>query len=129
VNAWAAGDVEGTLACFSEDAVYTLHVDGDALPFAGQQRGKAELKAALEMMRAEFDYVLYRPFPATVDGNRVRHQVEFIYRHRASGEELTGRFRSLYTVENGLITRCDEYHDAERIKAFARLAAAAERGD
>ena len=122
-QAWAAGDIDATMALIAENAVYTLHLDEDAYPFAGETRGKPAIRAALEQMRAAFDYTLYRPFPAVVDGNRVRHQVEFMYRHRATDEELTGRYRLVWTVDDGLSTSCQEYHDRARIEAFARLIA------
>ena len=44
-----------------------------------------------------------------------------MYRHRASGEVLSGRFRMLIRVEDGLVVRADEYHDRAKVEAFMRL--------
>jgi ketosteroid isomerase-like protein len=44
-----------------------------------------------------------------------------MYRHRRSGEVLSGRFRMIMRVEDGLIVRTDEYHDRAKVEAFLRL--------
>jgi ketosteroid isomerase-like protein len=127
-QAWEDNDIEAALAFIADDAVYVLHVAETALPFGGETRGKSAIRAAFTGMRSDFDYILYRPFPMSGAGETLHGQVEFIYRHRASGEELSGRFRLVWTMRNGLIVRCEEYHDAARIEAFMRLFGAAEKG-
>lgn len=118
---WAAGDLEAAMSLVAGDAIYVLHVAEAALPFGGETRGKDAIRQAFLKMRSDFDYVLYRPFPMVVDGDMARGQVEFMYRHRKSGEQMSGRFRLVWTVRNGLIVRCEEYHDAAKIEAFMRL--------
>ncbi len=120
-KAWTAGDIEGALRFIAEHSVYALHISGELLPFAGETVGRANIAAALHRMRADYEYVLYRPLDLVADGDTVRHQVEFMYRHRASGEVLTGRFRLIMRVENGLLVRTDEYHDRAKVEAFVRL--------
>lgn len=114
-------DIDGALACFADDAVYVLHIADTALSFGGEKSGKDAIRSAFDRMRSDFDFILYRPFPLSGDGEAVRGQVEFIYRHKHSGEHLSGRFRLVWTVRDGLIVRCEEYHDAARIEAFMRL--------
>ena len=75
----------------------------------------------MQLMRQTFHYILFRRFSLIIEGMKARHQVEFMYRHITTGEMLTGRFRIVWTGENALIQRSDEFHDAERIKAFMRL--------
>jgi ketosteroid isomerase-like protein len=121
LDAYASGDVEGMMAVLAEDVEYVLFLDESVVPFAGATRGKDQMRARIGQMHQDFDYVLFRPFGGTVVGNRMHNQVEFIYRHRASGETLSGRFRIVITVGGGFVTHIEEYHDAERIKAFMRL--------
>ena len=83
---WAPGDIEGALQFVAEHSVYVLHISGDLLPFAGETVGRDNIAVALHRMRADYEYVLYRPLGLVVDGDNVRYQVEFMYRHRASGE-------------------------------------------
>lgn len=115
-------DLEKALALIDDEAVYRLYVDEAFYPFAGETRGKDALRATMSMLRDLYDYVLFRAEPAIVEGDTVRHAFEFIYRHKPTGETLSGRGRIVWTVRNGRIVSCDEYHDRERLKAFARMA-------
>jgi ketosteroid isomerase-like protein len=126
-TAWEAGDLEGALAFVAEDAVYELHVSNDALPFGGQTMGRVAIKETMRRMRADWEYILYRPLALAGHGDIVRFQVEFMYRHRASGEILSGRFRLVMRIENGLIKRADEYHDRAKVEAFMRLVGGSEQ--
>ncbi len=120
-KAWEAGDIEGALAFVADDVVYELHVSNELLPFGGQTEGRDAIEATLRRIRDFWEYILYRPLALACHGDVVRFQVEFMYRHRASGEVLSGRFRSVMRVENGLIKRADEYHDRAKVEAFMRL--------
>jgi len=119
--AWAAGDVDRALALVADEAVYTLHLSDDLMPIGGETVGRANIEAALRQVRRDYDYLLYRPLGLHADGNTVRHQVEFMYRHRRSGEILSGRFRMVMRVEHGQIVRAEEYHDRAKVEAFLRL--------
>jgi hypothetical protein len=119
--AWAAGDIEGAMARVADDAVYELHVSDEALPFGGTSEGREAIEATLKRIRTEWDYILYRPMALAETGDIVRFQVEFMYRHVATGEVLSGRFRLVMRVEDGLIKRADEYHDRAKVEAFMRL--------
>jgi ketosteroid isomerase-like protein len=118
---WTAGDIDSAMLLVAEDAVYVLYISGDLLPFAGETVGRDNIAAALRKIRQDFEYLLYRPLDLVTNGDEVRYQVEFRYRHRASGEVLSGRFRMIMRVENGLLVRTDEYHDRAKVEAFMRL--------
>ena len=118
---WTAGDIDSAMLLVAEDAVYVLYISGDVLPFAGETVGRDNIAAALRKIRQDFEYLLYRPLDLVTNGDEVRYQVEFMYRHRASGEVLSGRFRMIMRVENGLLVRTDEYHDRAKVEAFMRL--------
>jgi ketosteroid isomerase-like protein len=119
--AWAAGDIETGIAYFADDAVYAVHVSSDVLPDGGETAGRANIAAKLRRLREAFEYVLYRPLGLTAEDDIVRCQVEFMFRHRASGEVLSGRLRLVIRVKDGLIVRADEYHDRAKVEAFMRL--------
>ena len=120
-EAWAAGDVDAAMRLVADHAVYVLYISEDLLPVGGETVGRANIEAGLRAVRNQFEYLLYRPLALTTQGNDVRGQVEFMYRHRRSGELLSGRFRMVMRVEHGLIVRADEYHDRAKVEAFLRL--------
>lgn len=118
---WGSGDIDGTLDLLDEDCIYTLHISEDLLPVGGETRGKAAIGAALRQLRRDYHYMMYHGFNQVSDGDIVRQQVHFMYRHRASGEVLRGTFRIHFVVSNGRITRAEEYHDRAMVEAFLRL--------
>lgn len=105
----------------AEDSAYALYVSGELLPHGGETVGRASIEAALRQVRLDFEYLLYRPLNLKAKGEVVRFQVEFMYRHRRSGETLSGRFRFVMRVKDGRIVRADEYHDRAKVEAFMRL--------
>jgi ketosteroid isomerase-like protein len=120
-DAWAVGDIDAAALLVAPNAVYALYISGEVLPHGGETHGRDNIAAALRQVREDFEYLLYRPLKLKSDGDVVRFQVEFMYRHRRSGEVLSGRFRFLMRVEDGLIVRADEFHDRAKVEAFLRL--------
>lgn len=123
LTAWSEGNFEETLSCLAPDVVYALYISKEHLPFAGETVGRDNVEAGLRMIRSQFEYLLYRPHNIVADEDRVRVRVEFMYRHRASGEVLSGGFRLVLALRDEKIVRADEYHDRARIEAFMRLIA------
>lgn len=119
--AWAAGDIDAAIAYVAEDGVYALYLSNEVLPFAGETVGRAGIEAVLREVRRQFDYLVYRPHAIVVSGDIVRMRVEHMYRHRASGEMLTGNFRLVFTVRGDKIVRADEYHDRAMVETFMHL--------
>ena len=126
LTAWIAGDFAVTTSFIADDCVYALYISNDVLPFAGETVGKANIEAALRLMRVQFDYLLFRPHHYVTDGDNVRLRVEHMYRHRASGEVISGNFRLIFEVRDSLIARADEYHDRAMMEAFIRLVSGAD---
>ena len=121
LSAYAAQDFETFLAQLADDVVYTLWLDETVLPFAGEARGKSEFGGRLALMHRAFDYVLWRPLSVNIQGEIATNQIEFMLKHRATGEMVTGRCRFVTRVVDGRVVQVDEHHDRERIQAFMRL--------
>ncbi len=97
---WRVQDVEMAMAHAADDIVYTLFISETALPFAGETRGKSNLRNVLYTILADFDYLQYEPAVVAVEDSVVRVQVQFTYHHRPSGQDLSGSKRLVMTVEN-----------------------------
>jgi ketosteroid isomerase-like protein len=121
---WIAGDIDRAIQYVADDCVYALYLSDELLPFAGEMVGRDAIEGSLREMRRQFDYLVYRPHNWVEQGDVVRHRVEFIYRHRASGEIINGNFRFLITVRDGKFVRGEEYHDRAMVEAFMRYFAA-----
>lgn len=126
---YAAGDIEGFLSYLTDDVVYSLHLDETLYPFAGGIAGKHEFRQRLQEMRSAFDYIHWNPGTIRVaeDGS-AKVLVEFVYKHKASGEVLDGVYRLVVKIRaDRKVCRLEEYHDAPRVHAFARLMKASEK--
>lgn len=121
LSAWASGEAEAAAACFAVHGIYALHLSADVVQHGGEAVGRDDIAEALRRFRSSFDQLVYRPVHLRFNEHIVRTQVEFRYRHRASGETLSGRLRLVFQVHDGQIMRADEYHDRAKVEAFIRL--------
>jgi ketosteroid isomerase-like protein len=126
-----AGDVEQVVALLADDVVYQLFASQTALPYGGEWRGTDAVRNVLFDMLAMFDCIEFEPTILYVTDSRARCQIRYVYRHRASGEWLSGTARLVCRIKDGSIARLDEFHDDALLQAFARLASqrARERPD
>ena len=118
---WGRGDLDAAMRLVADDCIFTVHVSEDLVEHAGQWIGADQIRMALATARRHYEYVLYRPIIMGSEGNTVRVRVEFIGTHRPSGERMSMMFRQVIVVENGQITRCDEYHDRSKLEAYLKL--------
>lgn len=127
LRAWVDNDVPTAMTFIAPDARYILYISNDLLPFGGETAGRDNIERVLRQIRVDYEYLLFRPYNFKVDGDVVRLRVEFMYRHVASGEVLSGRFRLIMRLRDGLIVQADEYHDRALVEAFLRLHVAPRR--
>ncbi|MGE3064168.1 MAG: nuclear transport factor 2 family protein [Hyphomicrobiaceae bacterium] len=121
--AWAAGDLDAMLTTFSEDVLFIVHLPRDVVPFAGEHRGKATLRAILRQILETFEIVYYSAAQIAPESDRRHSQVDFLYRHRATGLEYEGSTRHIWRVERHQIVYFEEYHDTERMRSYFNLLA------
>jgi ketosteroid isomerase-like protein len=115
-------DPAGCMASFvATDVVYTLNVSPDALALGGETRGWDAVNAKMTGIREVFDYLVFKPRIFAVRGNEVRTRIEFAFRHKRSGQILSGQMRTIFQVQRGFIVRVDEYVDAPLVESFMRL--------
>jgi len=118
---WSVQDLEMALAHGHPDVVYTIHNGRDASPLAGVYRGVEACRDLGYAMLAEFDYLNYEPTIVAVEDAIVRAQVNFRYRHRATGNIIEGSRRLVFEIRDDLIYRLDSYEDTLRLEAFMRM--------
>lgn len=122
-QAYAIGDLPTAAAYFAEDVTYAIYVEKDVLPFGGEVIGRAAILNVWQDIRLRFENLKYAPRIISCDDDIVRCQINFAFRHRASGEEIDGVMRVVAQITGGEIVRFREYHDQERLRAFMRLVA------
>lgn len=124
LSAWANRDLDATLAGMSEDVEHVINVDGSLAPYAESTRGKAALRPKLQVLLDTFEFNAFVVDSLTVQDVTARASVMIMYVHKVTRDRLDVRFRFVFTVADGLITRMEEYHDKTLVEAFMRLVAA-----
>jgi ketosteroid isomerase-like protein len=118
---WAAGDLDATLSCFSDDVAFAIHLPPEVAPYFGIQQGRDELGRRLQMILDEFDFLTYKPIQITSNGISFHSQVRFHYRHKLTGLEYDGTMRHVWRIKGDRIVRWEEFHDIERVRVYFRL--------
>jgi ketosteroid isomerase-like protein len=118
---WAADPAGAMADMVARDIVYTLNVSPDAIQIGGETVGWDAVNAKMMAIRDVFDYLVFKPRIYGVRGDKVRSRIELIFRHKLSGELLTGQMRNEIIVRDGMIARVDEYVDAPLIESFMRM--------
>jgi ketosteroid isomerase-like protein len=122
--AWARKDFDAMFGYCADDVAYAVYLPRGLLPFVGEAQGAITMRAVLEGILETFAVVSFSPYGIAMLGQTGRGQVDFSYRHRASGLILDSVMRHEVMIERGQITCMREYHDAGRMRAFMRLATA-----
>ena len=118
---WAASDLEGFLELLTEDVLYTVNVDGLAVPYASSAYGKEDVRQRLQFLLHVFTVDKFEPEIIVDEGDYWRSLVVGHYTHRNTGEQLRVRIRFRVWFRGDLISHFDEHHDAAYVHAFQRF--------
>lgn len=110
-DAFARGDVEGFVETVSDDTIWIYH--GTQIIPKGRFEGKEGVRSFARNILERTDIIRFEPQQYIVDGNRVAVLGEEHQRVRRSGRELKQKWVQIYTVENGLISRMEEFATSE----------------
>ncbi|MEM8971972.1 MAG: nuclear transport factor 2 family protein [Pseudomonadota bacterium] len=124
LRAWAEQDIERCLAYLAPDITYSDNIGDSLKPYKGVWQGKGELEPYMRTAASRWSFLAMRPKQPRQrmeDTSLVQYQIEFVIRHRASGEVLFGGNRFVARIEGGLIRSIQVFHDAAMFSAFLRL--------
>ena len=127
--AWAARDLDGTLAAFADDVVFIIHLPEEVAPYVGETVGKDQLRPRLQSLIDDFDFLEYVPLQIVAEGEVLHSRVRFRYRHKTTGLEYDGTMRHEWRIAGGRIVRFEEFHDIGRVRTFFRMLAQHGRSD
>jgi ketosteroid isomerase-like protein len=119
---WATQDVESAFEFVADDVVYALYIDEDLAPFAGVRHGREAMMEAFYQMIEHYDYLKWDQMIVGAEGDVVRIQTQFRFHHRRTGTDLEGSMRTVITIHDGMMVRCEEFMDRGLVEAFMRLA-------
>lgn len=122
--AWEAQESERCLELLHPDVVYTDNIIDVLTPVGGRTVGRAAFAKIMQTIAQKWEHLAFRIGPVTASTNRsneVHCQIEFLIRHKPTGEELYGKNRFVACIKDGYIKSIDIFHDAPMFAAFLKL--------
>ena len=110
-TAFASGDVDGFVATVSEDTVWIYH--GTQIIPAGVFEKKEGVKTFFTNIMERTEIINFEPQEFIVEGNKVVVLGREHQKVKRSGRELKQKRVQIYTVENELITKMEEFATSE----------------
>lgn len=113
LEAFAAGDVDKIIETVSEDTVWVYH--GTHIIPKAEFRGKEGVSKFFTNIFERTEVIKFDPEQYIVQDNVVVIRGNEHQRTKRSGRELKQNWVQIYTVENGLISRMEEFAASEEV--------------
>lgn len=111
--AFANGDIEKFVETVSEDTVWIYH--GTQIIPTGVFEKKEGVRAFFSNILDKTEIISFEPRQFIVEGNMVVVLGNEHQKVKRSGRELKQKWVQIYTVENDLITRMEEFATSEEV--------------
>lgn len=111
--AFASGDVDKILETVSEDTIWIYH--GTQVIPKGQYEGKHGARSFFNSILNGTEILHFEPAQFIVEGNMVVVLGNEHQKVKKSGQELKQKWVQVYTIENNLISRMEEFATSEII--------------
>ena len=111
--AFSSGDVEKFVATVSNDTVWVYH--GTQIIPKGTFEGKEGVRKFFNNILNSTEILAFEPQQYIVEENTVVVLGQEHQKVKRSGRELKQKWVQIYTVENGLITRMEEFATSEEV--------------
>ncbi|MCG2419187.1 nuclear transport factor 2 family protein [Aequorivita sp. F47161] len=112
--AFSSGDVEKLVTTVSEDTVWIYH--GTQIIPAGTFEKKEGVRTFFTNILERTEIINFEPHQYVVEGNTVVVLGSEHQKVKRSGRELKQKWVQIYTVENNLITKMEEFATSEEVK-------------
>ena len=111
--AFKSGDAERFVATVSDDTVWIYH--GTQIIPRGRFEKKEGVRAFYTNIMERTEIINFEPLQYIVEGNMVVVLGKEHQKTKRSGRELKQDWVQIYTVENGLITKMEEFATSEEV--------------
>lgn len=112
-TAFKSGEVDNFVATVSDDTVWIYH--GTQIIPAGTFEKKEGVRAFYTNIMEKTEIINFEPQRYIVEGNMVVVLGEEHQKVKRSGRELKQKWVQIYTVENDLITKMEEFATSEEV--------------
>jgi ketosteroid isomerase-like protein len=111
LDAFYSGDLEGALACCTDDIDFIAHAPTDILPHMGHRQGKAEVLEMWQAVHARYSGMLYEVPCIVTEGAKVAVHIRVFFRKRSNDRVVQFDIADFYTLRDARIARIRQFLD------------------
>lgn len=112
LETFGRGDVEGALACCTEDVDFLTHAPIDVLPHMGPRRGREQLGEFWRTVWSRYSEVRHRAPQIVAERDEVAAYLHVYFRKRSNGRIVQFDLAAFFTFRAGLIAQIREIIDS-----------------
>lgn len=129
---FSTGDVEGALACCTDDVDFLTHAPIDILPHMGARRGKAEMREMWTTVHDRYSSIRYEMPMLLAEADKVAVYVRAFFTKRSNERVVQFDMAVFYTLRDGRVAQIREIIDSfdlvQQVLEIDLSAVLAERG-
>ena len=111
-DAFYSGDLEGALACCTDDIDFIAHAPIDILPHMGHRRGKAEVAEMWKIVHARYSSMRYEVPMMVAEKDTVAATIRVFFRKRSNDRMVQIDIADFYTLRDGRISQIHQFLDS-----------------
>jgi hypothetical protein len=111
LDAFYSRDIEGALACCSDDVDFLANAPIDIMPHMGHRRGKAEVREMWRIVYTRYSSMRYELATIVTEGDKVAVNVRAFFRKRDNDRIIQFDTAVFYTFRGGRIAEIREIID------------------
>jgi uncharacterized protein len=112
LDAFYSGNLEGALACCSDDIDFIAHAPVDILPHMGHRKGKAEVKKMWQTVHARYSGMRYEVPIIVAEGDKAAAYIRAFFRKRSNDRVVQIDIGDFYRFRDGRIAQIRQFLDS-----------------
>jgi len=111
LDVFYAGDIEGALACCSDDVEFFANAPIDILPHMGHHKGKDAVRAMWQTIQKRYSSMRYDVPIIVAEGDKVAANIRVFFKKSINNRIVQFDIAAFYSLHEGRITRIREIMD------------------
>jgi len=112
LDAFYSGDIEGALACCSDDIDFVAHAPVDILPHMGHRKGKAAVREMWQAVHARYSGMRHEVPIIVAEGDKVAACIRVLFRKRSNDRVVQIDIADFYRFRDGRIAQIRQFLDS-----------------
>jgi ketosteroid isomerase-like protein len=111
LDVFSTGDIEGALACCTDDIEFFANAPIDILPHMGHHHGKAELRETWKTVHARYSGMRYEVPILVAEADKVAANIRVFFRKSSNDRIVQFDMAAFYTLRDSRIAKIREIMD------------------